>query len=91
MARFRGTLQGNRGEASRLGHTGLSARINGWDAGIRVEASIIDGRDCFELWITDGSNAAIHENYIGYVQDLGDGNGPTHFVQVTSETNYIPR
>lgn len=84
MARFRGTLQGNRGEASRLGHTGLSARINGWDAGIRVEASVIDGRDCFEIYITGGSNATTSEKYVGYVQDIGEGNGPTHFIPISN-------
>lgn len=33
MARFRGTVQGDRGEASRLGHRGLRTTADGWKIG----------------------------------------------------------
>jgi hypothetical protein len=36
MARYRGTIQGNRGEASRLGHQGLDCEANGWRIGGRM-------------------------------------------------------
>ena len=38
MAQFRGTIQGGRGEASRLGHksSGLTLQANGWDIGAEV-------------------------------------------------------
>lgn len=38
MAQFRGTLQGNRGQASRLGtkKSGLSVSANGWGIGINI-------------------------------------------------------
>lgn len=38
MARFYGTVQGNRGEASRLGHSCIRASVCSW--GGRVETSI---------------------------------------------------
>ncbi len=43
MARFRATIQGTRGAASRLGHRELTANVNGWRAGIRVHV-----RPCFK-------------------------------------------
>lgn len=38
MAHFRATIEGNRGQASRLGtkKSGIVATINGWDIGVRV-------------------------------------------------------
>ena len=47
MARFRGTVQGGRGEAHRLGHatSGLVTRANGWNASIVTELFDKDGED----------------------------------------------
>lgn len=60
MAQFRGTLEGQRGMASRLGSksTGLVVTCNGWNAGVRVIASHDDatGRDRFTVIRTGGSN-----------------------------------
>ena len=44
MARFRATLQGNRGEVSRLGSkaSGMSAHINGWNTGVTIYAGVDD-------------------------------------------------
>ena len=39
MARFRGTVQGDRGEASRLGCRGLVVEAHGWTIGVRVECT----------------------------------------------------
>jgi len=38
MAQFRGTVQGSRGGASRLGgkSSGIDTTANGWDMGVRV-------------------------------------------------------
>jgi hypothetical protein len=59
MARFKGTVQGSRGEASRLGHktTGLIATLNGWDVGIEIQASVNNAdEDVFHIYRTSGSN-----------------------------------
>lgn len=58
MAQFRGTLKGNRGQASRLGskQSGLSVTANGWNDGVRIEVQHIDGQDHFFVWRTGGSN-----------------------------------
>jgi len=60
MARFRGTLQGSRGEVSRLGHasTGLTVKANGWDAGITVETIASQGEDCSPTVKTKGATSA---------------------------------
>jgi hypothetical protein len=60
MAQFRATIVGQRGEASRLGNkkTGLVARVNGWNLGVRVEADYDADfdRDTFTVYLTGGSN-----------------------------------
>lgn len=59
MARFRGTIQGCRGEASRLGSkgSGLDVRANGWNIGARVDLRVNDqGEDEISIEITGGSN-----------------------------------
>ena len=57
MAQFRGGVQGNRSEATRLGHkaTGLRVFANGWHCGVKVYASHQDGKDVFEVYKTGGS------------------------------------
>ena len=68
MARFRGTVQGGRSEASRLGHStsGLTVTANGWEAGIRVCCGIGDGgEDVFTVWVTPGSNGNGFETCVG--------------------------
>jgi hypothetical protein len=60
MARFRGTLQGNRGGASRLGSksSGLHVTANGWEIGATVELFVNgEGQDEISIWLTSGSNA----------------------------------
>lgn len=59
MARFRGTVQGNRGQASRLGtkRSGLVTETNGWNSGVRVIATVDDdGEDQFQVYSTGGSS-----------------------------------
>jgi len=58
MAQFKGTLEGSRGTASRLGHktTGLNVTCNGWDSGVEVQAIHENGKDVFYVYRTGGSN-----------------------------------
>lgn len=69
MAHFRGTIKGQRGEASRLGgkNSGITANINGWDAGVRVVAFERNGVDCFDVYQTGGSNGGFTTVYLGQV------------------------
>lgn len=64
MARFRGTIKGQRGEASRLGtpKSGLEIECNGWNAGVSVRATVgsNDG-DIFAVYMTGGSNGGPSE------------------------------
>lgn len=57
MAHFRGTVQGSRGEASRLGSksSGMSVVLNGWAVGVHVEATHEDGKDVIRVFKTKGS------------------------------------
>lgn len=59
MAHFRGTLQGNRGETSRLGSkaSGLEATLNGWNFGVRVSLFVdTNGNDAVHIALTSGSD-----------------------------------
>ena len=70
MAHFRGTLKGNRGEKSSLGDkvSGLVVTCNGWDAGVRVEATSDAAGDCLEVWATNGSNDAGRDKLVCVVR-----------------------
>lgn len=79
MARYRGTLQGSRGETSRLGRTELTADVNGWDIGARIVARPRGpGRqdDEIRIYATAGSNASSAARYIGAII-LDDDGRPT--------------
>jgi hypothetical protein len=70
MAHFRATIQGSRGEASRLGgmSSGITARVNGWSGGVRVEAiHHEDGKDHFRIYATCGSGHGMPDGFIGEV------------------------
>ncbi|AKF14631.1 hypothetical protein AVJ28_gp62 [Mycobacterium phage Baee] len=77
MAHFYGTVQGQRGEASRLGskNSGLDASASGWDVGCRVTISYEGGRDVVRVWRTTGSNG---HGPAKLVASFADGDPATH-------------
>lgn len=74
MARFRGTVKGQRGEASRLGGptSGIHATINGWNFGIEVRG-YVDGndKDTFSIHLTGGSNRQRPRALLAIVDETG--------------------
>jgi hypothetical protein len=67
MARFRATIKGQRGKASRLeSESGIRATVNGWGVGVRVE-SLPGSLDHFEVTVTGGSRAEAKERVVGRV------------------------
>lgn len=59
MARFYASIQGNKGEASRMGSagSGISGHIRGWDSGVEVFGHVNQkGEDEFHVYSTGGSN-----------------------------------
>ena len=75
MARFRGTVQGNRSEASRLGHPkdGLRVEANGWNGGVRVYAEANGDADTFHVYATGGSNGYTLDRYLATIKVAPDG------------------
>lgn len=62
MARFRGTIEGNRGPASRLGtaRSGLYVTANGWNIGASIHLGVNDhGEDEITIRLTGGSNGRV--------------------------------
>ncbi len=69
MAQFRATIQGGKGEVSRLGHktTGIRTKTNGWNSGVYVFGHHqVDVGDVLEITATRGSNGGNRE-YLGWV------------------------
>lgn len=70
MAQFRGTIQGCRGAASRLGgkKSGLQVSANGWNIGIDVELYYDHetNKDIAVVSLTGGSNHGL-----GTVKEIG--------------------
>ena len=59
MGHFYGEIQGNRGEATRMGtkSSGFVAHIRGWNVGCRVVCDVDeDGYDVIDVYKTKGSN-----------------------------------
>jgi hypothetical protein len=77
MAQFRGTIEGQRGQASRLGSksSGLRVTANGWNAGVTVIASHVNGHDVFYVYATSGSGYGRSDRLIATVGEdaLQDG------------------
>lgn len=78
MAHFRGTIQGVRGEASRLGtkKTGLTVTADGWDFGVEVRLwhDAKEGKDRATVYVTRGSNGGGRREVLRLVEgsDLGE-------------------
>lgn len=73
MARFYGSVQGNRGQATRLGHTTLDVSAQSYNGDIRVQLYDHEGTDWCRIW------AEVHKNrgggdtftiYCGPISDL---------------------
>ncbi len=75
MAQFRGTVQGNRGEASRIGHksSGLTVKCNGWQSGVTVHAKYDKetDKDFFYIYRTSGSSYKGEKVLLGVVDNTG--------------------
>lgn len=58
MAQFIASIQGNRGESTRLGSksSGISASASGWNIGARVRIDHVDGKDVVRVFRTGGSH-----------------------------------
>lgn len=75
MAQFRGTLQGQRGQASRLGSakTGLNVTGNGWNVGVSIDLKATKDGDFVEVWATGGSNGGHGPTCIARLYETKDG------------------
>ena len=63
MARFYATMQGNRGEASRIGtpNSGIYAHVRGWRVGARVNCYADGDNDGVSIRATGGSTGHISD------------------------------
>lgn len=78
MAHFYGTLQGGRGEATRLGHvnSGIETVAASWEGAIRVRLYIKDGEDWADVqmctWRGHGENATLYRGPVGKYAPVKD-------------------
>ena len=78
MARFRGIVKGNRGEASRNGFHNLTTEANGWEYGIRTEMDYDEHEKATHIRVfrTSGSNGRYSDELI-YEETVDDRTGET--------------
>jgi len=105
LAQFRAIIQGQRGEASRLGgkKTGISAEVNGWNSGISVRGYFDSelGKDVFVVTLNNGNgyNAGKSKVIGRFTEDdlLTEKLSPVNWVEVddlaqdieNAESDYI--
>jgi hypothetical protein len=83
MARFRGLVQGGRGEVSRLGHRSITTDANGWNLGVNVDGGAFDvgrseiGGDHFTVYATGGSTESRRSHAIARVEEVPNEDGGT--------------
>ena len=82
MSRFYGSMQGSRGEATRQGtpNSGIHGHIRGWNAGVKVCVSDVDGVDVFTVYKTGGSNGHSSSELIAR---FTEGDTPTNPAEFT--------
>ena len=68
MAHFYGEIQGNRGEATRMGtkNSGFRGHIRGWHIGVSIECSYNEelGKDVIRIYKTGGSAGYCSNEFI---------------------------
>lgn len=73
MATFIAKVQGSRGSAHRLGHSTISADVNGWNVGVQVIGKRDkDGMVFFEVYQTGGTNGG----KLQLIAEARDGHKP---------------
>lgn len=71
MARFYGSMQGDRKEVTRCGtkNSGIRAHIRGWKIGVSVVGKAVNGdADEFRIYATSGSTPTDPKVYLGTVR-----------------------
>lgn len=88
MARFYGSMSGNRGEATRMGTTdsGMTAHVRGWSLGVRVDARDSTEADSFDVHVTSGSNGGAADRALARVTETEDGCTVSIFDPTSGET-----
>lgn len=73
MAHFRAIIQGQRGEASRLGSkkSGLTGEVAGWTAGVRLSAHAGEEGDTIQVIADAGNGSTYRREYLGDVKAGG--------------------
>lgn len=66
MSQFYASIQGNRGEATRMGtkNSGIYGHIRGWNIGVIINIDHVDGKDNVRVFKTAGSNGGCNEELI---------------------------
>ena len=71
MAQFYADIQGNRGEATRMGtpKSGIQGHIRGWNIGARIVMRHENGRDVCRVYQTSGSSGAASDKLVAEFSD----------------------
>ena len=73
MAKFFGTVQGGRGKATRLGHSGLSVTAQSYEGSVIVNLYEVDGAHHVSINVGEGSTSmGTYNLYRGPIKGLFD-------------------
>ncbi len=73
MSQFYASIQGNRGQATRIGteKSGIEGHIRGWNSGVEVRGCIDEtGNDEFEVYMTSGSGYGTSNERIATIKTV---------------------
>jgi len=75
MARFRAEIEGQAGNASRLGseRSGIRSHTRGWNLGVKVDGDANNGHDRFLVRVTGGSHNASRTRNICVITETQEG------------------
>lgn len=71
MAQFYAEIQGNRGEATRMGtkNSGMYCHTRGWHNGVKVLSNHYNGEDEHQIFLTSGSTANKLDIFLGVLKE----------------------
>lgn len=71
MSNLRADLKSDRVRIAKVatGNREITACVEGWESGVRVEGVYVDGKASFTIYMTNGSSAAEADCLIGEIKD----------------------
>ena len=70
MAKFYGSIQGNKGIATRMGNSSIKSSVQSWDGSLISSMSYVGDKLMLELCVSDGSSATGRTIFYGAFEEF---------------------